>query len=206
MKKRLILTTLVMFACVLAFAKEFKVGKKVYVSVKKAVMKSSTAYFSETLATLKYGDFGIVVESDSKNTKIKLDSGLEGWISTGSLTSKKVVANSSATRVSSSELANAGKGFSAEAERAFKSSGKSVNYSEVDSMEKIKISDADLQAFIEEGHLNGGTVEEGSQESDEVNDVVHEEVVETTESTESGENGADEENNVEESKEVGGAE
>lgn len=157
MKKKLVLFLLALFSCGFSFGKEFKSGKKIYVSVKNAVMKSSASYFSEAVTTVFYGDFGTVLESNSKNTKIKLDSGIVGWISTGSLTSKKVVANSSATRVSSSELANAGKGFSAEAEKAFEASGKSVNYSEVNSMEKIKISDSDLQAFIEEGHLAGSS-------------------------------------------------
>ena len=57
---------------------------------------------------------------------------------------------------SSNELALAGKGFSEEAEKAFKSSNGNLNYAEVDKIEEITVSDSELSAFISEGHLKGG--------------------------------------------------
>ena len=102
-----------------------------------------------------------LLESDSKNSKVQLvsDSSVCGWISNGSLTSKKIVKTSGGTgSTSSDELALAGKGFSAEAEKAFKDSGNAAaaNYSKVDEIEKITVSKSELSDFISDGHLNGG--------------------------------------------------
>lgn len=156
MKKHLI-AAFVFLAVFSVFCASFGTGKTVYVSVKSANLKSGTSFFSKNVGSVSYGASATVVQSNSKKTKIRLSSGTSGWIANGSLTSKKIVASSSgASRISSSEIANAGKGFSAEAENAFKSLNKNLDYADVDAMEKITVSDSELQKFITEGHLNGG--------------------------------------------------
>ncbi len=156
MNKKRFLVLAVFAAALSAFCAGFSAGKTVYVSVKSANFKSGTSFFSKNVGKLSYGNSGTVVQSNSKQTKIRLSSGATGWVPNGSLTTKKIVASSGAARVSSSELANAGKGFSAEAENAFKSSNKNLDYADVDAMEKITVSESELQKFITEGHLNGG--------------------------------------------------
>lgn len=156
MNKKRFLALAVCAATLNAFCAGFSAGKTVYVSVKSANLKSGTSSFSKNMEKVFYGNSGTVVQSNSKQTKIQLPSGATGWISNGSLTSKKIVASSGTARISSSELANAGKGFSAEAENAFKSSNTNLDYADVDAMEKITVSDTELQNFITEGRLNGG--------------------------------------------------
>lgn len=156
MKKHLI-TAFVFLAVFSAFCASFGTGKTVYVSVKSSSVKSGTSFFSKNAGSVSYGNSGTVIESNSKKSKVRFASGVSGWISNGSLTTKKIVASSGgASRVSDSELANAGKGFSAEAENAFKSSNKNLDYADVDKMEKITVSDSELESFIAEGHLTGG--------------------------------------------------
>ncbi len=141
------------------FAASFKKGSKVYVSVKTAELKSGTGFFSDSVCEVSYGDVLTVIESDSKMTRVSPVSkpSVSGWIANGSVTSKKITKKSgSAVNASSGELALAGKGLSAEAEKAFKSSGAKLNYAEVDRMEKITVSDTDLADFIKEGQLKGG--------------------------------------------------
>ena len=58
---------------------------------------------------------------------------------------------------SSEEMILAGKGFSEEAEKAFKSSDSSLNYDAVDEVEKIAVSEKELSSFISEGHLKEGS-------------------------------------------------
>lgn len=145
----------------ISFAASFKKNAKVYVSVKQATLKSDTGFFSKQTGSVSYGDVLTILESDSKNSKVQLvsDSSVCGWISNGSLTSKKIVKTSGGTgSTSSDELALAGKGFSAEAEKAFKDSGNAAaaNYSKVDEIEKITVSKSELSDFISDGHLNGG--------------------------------------------------
>ena len=55
-----------------------------------------------------------------------------------------------------SELALAGKGFSADTEKAFKNSGNNLNYDLIDETEKITVSEEELNQFIKEGNLFGG--------------------------------------------------
>lgn len=147
-----------LFACAL-FATSFKPNATVYVSVKSSSLKSSTGFFAKKTATVTYGDALIVLESNSKKSRVRLSSNasVTGWIPNGSLTSKKITkSGSTSVNASSNELALAGKGFSEAAEKAFKSSNTNLNYAEVDRVEKITISDSELSSFVTEGHLNRG--------------------------------------------------
>ena len=141
------------------FSASFKSGAKVQVSVKSASLKSGLGFFSKSVGKVSYGDSLIVIESNSKKSKVRLssNSSVSGWIPNGSLTTKKITkTGSSSVNASSNELALAGKGFSEEAEKAFKSSNGNLNYAQVDQIEKITVSESELSAFITEGHLKGG--------------------------------------------------
>lgn len=156
MKKLICLFSAFALCASLVFAASFKSGATVYVSVKSAALKSGTGFFAKKTGTVSYGDNLIVVESNSKKSRVQSAS-ITGWIPNGSLTSKKITkSGASSVNASSNELALAGKGFSAEAEKAFKSSNAKLNYDEVDRIEKITVSDTELSAFISEGHLKGG--------------------------------------------------
>ena len=74
------------------------------------------------------------------------------------ITSKKIVMKAGAQNVeqaaSSDEIALAGKGFNADVEREFKAKRKDVNYAWIDQMEKIVVSQAQMQEFVEAGSLS----------------------------------------------------
>lgn len=159
MKKLLCLLCALAFSAGLAFAASFKTNATVYVSVKSTALKNGTGFFSKKTGTVSYGDSVIVLESNSSKSRVCLSSNasLMGWIPNGSLTSKKITkSGNSSVNASSNELALAGKGFSEEAENAFKSSNANLNYDAVDEIEKITVSDSDLATFISDGHLKGG--------------------------------------------------
>ena len=136
----------------------FREGETLYVSVKSSELKSCTGRFSSTVAKVSYGDSVTVLVAEDKNTKVKLSDGTSGWIATGSLTKKKIVKSSSGSTVkaSTNEIALAGKGFSEEAENAYKTTNSTLDYSKVDEIERISVSDKDLQNFIENGELSDG--------------------------------------------------
>ena len=158
MKKNLLLFFM-LFTSAALFAAPLRAGSKVYVSVKDSSLKSDQSSISKTVTNLSYGDCLVVVEAGEKKTKVTLagDPSLEGWVLNSHFTTKKILANNSGRAdASSDELALAGKGFSEEAENAFRSANSSLDYKTVDAIEKISVNRNELMDFISQGHLKGG--------------------------------------------------
>ncbi len=159
MKKSLCILAAIFF-CAEIFAASFKNGAQVYVSVKSASLRQTTGIFAKKTGLVSYGESCIVLQSKGKKTQIQLKNNpkIIGWISNGSLTSRKIVASASGSKVSASadEIALAGKGFSEEAENAYKAANKNLDFKTVDAIEKITVSEAELSNFAAEGKLNGG--------------------------------------------------
>lgn len=134
-------------------------GETVYVAVKKATIKEGTGNFDKVIAQISYGDALIIEKASNKYHKVHKasDPSVVGWIPAASVTTKKIVASSKNGKVSASadEIALAGKGFSEEVEKGYKNSNKKLNYSGVDQLESVKVSDASLRSFIEDGQLYG---------------------------------------------------
>jgi len=152
--KRTILLTLFCLAATGIFAQ--KAGDTLYVNVNTASLKSSTGFFGSNTGTVKYGDQVKVVAVDNKWVQIRTSANITGWIASSSLTTKKISTQGSAANASAREIALAGKGFSPEVEAEYKKDGGEINYTAVDAMERVTVSDKDLLAFIEEGHLAKG--------------------------------------------------
>lgn len=153
MKKRF-LFFICSFLVFFAFAKP---GDTMYVNVKESILKSGTGFFSSKLESLYYGDSVIILEESGKWTKVGLSTNIsvQGWISSASLTKKKIVSGKT-QNLSDTELALAGKGFSAEVEGAMKQRNGQLRFDLVDKIEEKTVSDEDLLSFLNEGKLNGG--------------------------------------------------
>lgn len=153
MKKVLLLVLLLMAS--VGFADAFKKGQKLYVSTKVSPITQSESNFSEKVCNVFYGNKVVVIESNDKKSKIKVESSeKEGWISNGSLTKKKIIASGNGMGTTQiDEIAIAGKGFSEEAENAYKAS-KKLNYADVNKIEAIVIDSNFLKDFIRIGELN----------------------------------------------------
>ncbi len=79
----------------------------------------------------------------------------KGWIPSTNLTKKKIISGKT-QNLSESELALAGKGFSAEVEDAMKQRHGELRFDLVDKIEDNYVGDEDLLEFIVEGKLYGG--------------------------------------------------
>jgi hypothetical protein len=162
MHKKILFCLAVFALCMtsLSASVPFKKGQKAYVSVKSASLKAGTGAFAKNTAVVGYGDAVIILSCNSKKAEVQLasDPAKKGWIANGSLTRKKIVRNSggSSVRASTDELALAGKGFSEAAENAFKSANRNADYTDVDKLEKITVSESEAASFIAEGKLSGG--------------------------------------------------
>jgi uncharacterized protein YgiM (DUF1202 family) len=125
-------------------------GSTLYVAVKSADIKNGTGFFSRNIETLKLGDNVTLVSEKGKWIQVR-SSKQTGWALRDSFSTRRVVASGSAT---ASEVALAGKGFSAQAETVYRNDG--LDYSQVDAMELIVVPPAELEKFVNDGRLNGG--------------------------------------------------
>jgi len=122
-----------------------------YVSVQSASVKGSTGFFAEDLGNLTLGSEVTLISESGKWSRIR-SGNLTGWVTSTSLSVRKIVA--SGTNASATEISMAGKGFSPEMEMEYRKTG--PDYSMVDYMEKITIPKDELLNFITQGSLARG--------------------------------------------------
>lgn len=148
--KKIILGICLFLASFSLFAADvnYKPGTYLYVSVKSTKLGKTE---------VQYGDILVFEAAVGKKLQVhKLeDESVAGLIAAGSVTKKKIVKseNGSTVRASSDELALAGKGFSETAESVYKSEHTEIHFDVIDEMEKIVISEEDVNDFIKEGSL-----------------------------------------------------
>ena len=133
--------------------------KLMSVQVKEGHVRSAPSFLSTVLAKLAYGDRVELLGKQGAWAKVSLAGKVpEGWMHSSAITSKKIVLKAGAQNVeqaaSSDEIALAGKGFNADVEREFKAKNKDVNYAWIDQMEKIVVSQAQMQEFVKAGALS----------------------------------------------------
>jgi hypothetical protein len=127
-----------------------------WVNVNSANLKASTGFFAATVVAVKFADEVTIQSVKGTWVQVKTKANKVGWIATSSLSSKRIAASGSAN-ASAREVALAGKGFSQEVENEYKKDGgKQANYTAVDAMEQVSISEQDLLQFVDEGHLSKG--------------------------------------------------
>jgi uncharacterized protein YgiM (DUF1202 family) len=129
------------------------------VQVRQAKLRSGPAAWSTSVGTLSYGDPLTVIGGDDPWWQVKTSKGKTGYIPTSSVSDRKIILSSvgysGSARVDQSDVVLAGKGFSKEVEKSFASSS-GLDYRKVDQVEKNKVSDSDINAFIKAGELKGG--------------------------------------------------
>jgi uncharacterized protein YgiM (DUF1202 family) len=151
--KVLVLVSLFCLSAAGLFAQ--KAGDTMYVNVNSADLKSSAGFFGATAGTVRYGDQVSVRAVNGKWAQVRTAANVTGWVVSANLTTKKIAAQGNTANASAREISLAGKGF-AEAEAEYKKSDEELDYAAVDAMEKTIVSNKDLLAFIEEGHLSKG--------------------------------------------------
>ena len=122
-----------------------------YISVLNTTVKESTGFFARELGTLSLGNEVTLISERGKWSRIR-SGDLTGWVTTTSLSARRIVA--SGTSATATEISMAGKGFSTETEMEYRKTG--LDYSMVDFMETIAIPKEELLGFITEGGLARG--------------------------------------------------
>ena len=132
---------------------------KMSVQVKEGAVRSSPSFLAKIIAKLDYGDQVVVKEEKSAWSKIELTGVYsQGWIHSSALSIKKIIVNPGDADVdqaaSDDELTLAGRGFNQEVEQKFKSQNPDVDFTWIDRMEKMVVSQDQIQNFIQSGGLN----------------------------------------------------
>jgi hypothetical protein len=131
-------------------------GSTLYVAVRTVALKSSNGFFASNRGSLNYGDRVTVLQVSGRYVEVRSasNSSLTGWTASANLTTRQVVSGNTST-ASAREVALAGKGFNQDVENSYRSQG-NLNYADVDRVEAIRVSEADLRQFLESGRLSTG--------------------------------------------------
>jgi len=135
--------------------------KMMSVQVKQGQIRSAPSFLGRIMVSLSYGDRVLMLEEKGSWIRVSVPhSGVEGWIHTSALTTKKIVIRAGTKDVSlaasSDELALAGKGFNKQVEQEFKVKNPRIDFTWVDRMEKIVVTPGQIQRFLKEGGLSAG--------------------------------------------------
>lgn len=133
--------------------------KMMSIQVKNGDVRSSPSFLGKIVAQLKYGDR--VAVQNVKGSWYFIDrpeGSTDGWMHSSALSVKKIVLNPGASDIeqaaSSDEITLAGKGFNQQVENDFKSKNPQVDFTWINKMEKMTVSQNQIQTFIREGQLS----------------------------------------------------
>lgn len=152
--------TVLMIFLVLCLTPVYAFGQQMMsVQVKSGDVRSAPSFLGAILAKVSYGDRLFVHEEKEAWVKVSVPGKkAEGWIHSSALTSKIVMLQAGASDVkqaaSSSEIALAGKGFNKQVEKEFRDKNPSLDFIAIDKMEKISVSQSDIQDFLKAGELS----------------------------------------------------
>lgn len=126
------------------------------VQVRSSQLRGTPSFLGQVLAELAHGDQ--VITGEQRGDWIRVQKGArEGWMHSTALTTRQIILNPGSADVeraaSSSEIALAGKGFSASVEAEYRRQNRSLNYSGVDRMESRTVSAEELSRFVRDGGL-----------------------------------------------------
>ena len=150
------------FVCVPAMG----LGAKILsVQVKQGALRSVPSFLGKIVARVSYGDRVEPLEKRGGWSKVKpVGKGPGGWIHDSALTEKKIELRAGKGNVPQSttgdELALAGKGFNKQVEGKYRAENPEADFAAIDRMEKIVISEKQMQRFIRDGQL---TLDGGAQ-------------------------------------------
>lgn len=130
--------------------------KSLFVKVRETRVRTEPSHLASSISALKYGDPVTSLSSTPTDGwfRVRAKKG-EGYIHVSAVTPKKVVLSDATapTAADRSEMVMAGKGFSLEVEKAYAEEHANLNFTAVNRMERVNITDPELKKFVKEGQL-----------------------------------------------------
>jgi hypothetical protein len=130
--------------------------KTLSVQVREGQMRKTPSFLGAIVARPFYGERVVIVQDQGTWKKVS-SKGVQGWMHTSALTTKNIVLKAGAANVETSatggEIALAGKGFSEEVEKQYKSRNRNIDFTWVDRMERFTVSPEEMRAFLKQGQV-----------------------------------------------------
>ena len=127
------------------------------VQVRKGQLRDKPAFLGAIVADVVYGDRLEVLEARAGWFRVRDKAGRTGWIHGSALSEKAIVLKAGQSDVSGQasgqEIVLAGKGFSEQVEKAYRSDNPAANYAWVDRMEGWTVPLAEREGFARAGGL-----------------------------------------------------
>ena len=145
----IVLSSLLLSAGLLMAAASLKVR------VKSTKLRRSPKFYASTMATLRYGESLEKLSQQDGWIQAKTSAGATGWIHSSAVTAPKFSLTAGRTaqeETSADEVALAGKGFNEQVEQEYRKSTE-LDYTWVDRMDQIKVTEAEMERFFREGKL-----------------------------------------------------
>ena len=126
------------------------------VITQEAIIRKDKRFFAPVVARVPYGE--VVQELEHQGDWLRVSyRGKEGWIHISAVQEQKFhlssLSSEKAQETTREEVALAGKGFTPEVEKTFREKNPKMRYDLVDQVQKYKIPEPQLQAFIRAGNL-----------------------------------------------------
>jgi hypothetical protein len=132
-------------------------GDALNVQVAESRLRADAKFWAATVATVRAGERLEVMERKGDWVRARNAAGKVGWIHASAVTQKEVRLAAGSSTVdagtSTTEVALAGKGFSAPVEQGYRERHGDLDYATVDRIERRSVSAEELRAFLEEGRL-----------------------------------------------------
>ena len=129
-------------------------AREMSIQVREGVLRGTPSFLGAVIAQVSYGERVTVLDNQNGWTKVRAD-GSAGWIHESALTKKRLTLSAGDSNVktgaSSEEMALAGKGFNSEVEAEFKEQNEDVDFTDVDRMEAICITQPEMLRFLKKG-------------------------------------------------------
>ena len=151
MKRKFLLVLLGIFvAGSIAWAATYKV------ITQEAVIRKDKRFFAPLIARVPYGE--TIEELERQGDWLRVSyKGAQGWLHFSAVQEQKfrlsALSGERAQESTKEEVALAGKGFTPEVEKAFRSKNSSMRYDLVNQVQSVKISEGQLLDFIHAGNL-----------------------------------------------------
>jgi hypothetical protein len=136
-----------------------KAGSEITVRVMAAKVMKAPKFIGSTAGTLSRGDQLTVKEV--KGEWYRVDGSASGWIHKQNVVEGKVALSTQpgggGSGASRDEVELAGRGFTPQIESSYRDSNPQLDFSHVDAIEQTALDPAELEAFVAEGRLGGGS-------------------------------------------------
>ena len=142
--------------CLWIFVGSVLFAQTITIKVKETRVRTSPKFYAKSIHSAKRGDYLERIGEKKGWYEVKIPSGEVGWVHSSAVETKKLKLDSGEwveTEASPDEVALAGKGFNKEVETEYRKNHPDLDFTWVDRMEKIDITEEEIVAFLKEGKL-----------------------------------------------------